>query len=237
MTINSWRTGLAGLCATLILVLFMVVAATAQSKMTTSTPGTPTVKTLNLSGTVVGVEGNQLLVKMDGGSYRLFTPPPDRKFIIDGKEVGLSDLKPGTKLSATLTETTTPITDRTVETLEGTVWFAKGQTVILTLPSGENHQYNVQKDDPVKFYDHNKKEMTVFDLRKGMVISALKLTEAPRVELAQNTVVTGTAPTAEMAQAAPEPAALPHTGSPLPLVGLLGFLFTGASYVLRRLRS
>lgn len=36
--------------------------------------------------------------------------------------------------------------------------------------------------------------------------------------------------------AAPAPASLPKTASPLPLMGALGFLFTGASFALRALR-
>ena len=245
MTTNTWRTGLKGLFATVAIVLCMVALASAQSKMTTSTTGASTTKTLNLSGTVVGVQGGQLLVKMADGEYKTFTPPPDRKFVVDGKELTLAELQPGTKLHATFTETTTPVTDRTVETVQGTVWYAKGPTVILTLPSGENKQYNIAHNDPVKFYDHDNKEITVFDMRKGMEIHATKITEAPRVELANATTVTGTAPKAMAAAAAPEaapeaapaaPAKLPKTGSPLDLIGLLGFVFTSASFAIRRYR-
>src|SRR6185503_5341842 len=112
-------------------------------------------------------------------------------------------------------------------------------------------QYTIKSTDPVKFYDQNGKEITVFDLRKNMKIKATKITEAPRVELVQNIAVTGTAPTqaaaAAPAAAAPKPAAagsqsaaagtqtastsgaggetpkkLPKTASSLPLLGLIG---------------
>jgi LPXTG-motif cell wall-anchored protein len=249
MTVNKWHTGLAGLLATLAIVLCIVGVASAQSKSTTSTPGASSVKTKNLSGTVVAVKGNQLIVNMSDGTPRVFTPPADVKFVVDGKELGLSELQPGTVLHATVTETTTPVMDRTVQTVEGTVWFAKGGTVVLTLPSGENKQYNIAHNDPVKFYDHDQKEITVFDLKKGMEIHATKITEAPRVEFMTSTAVTGTAPKAAVAEAQPEAAPeaapapamaaakkLPKTGSPLALIGLLGFIFTGASFAIRKYR-
>ena len=102
--------------------------------------------------------------------------------MIDGQSLTLSQLRPGMTLTATVTETATTVMDRTVETLSGKVWFTAAPTVILTLASGENRMYTVKSDDPVKFYDGEGKEMTVFDLRKGMNIKATKITEAPRTE-------------------------------------------------------
>lgn len=239
MTNNTWRRTLVGLGALLTLVLFMTVAASAQTK------------TLNLSGTVVSVEGNNLIVKMSTGEVHVFTPPADRVFNIDGKDLSLSQLKPGTKLNATAVETATSVMDRTVETLEGRVWYVSPPTVILILSTGEAKKYSITKDWTGKLYDGNKKEITVFDLRKDMQISGTKITEAPRVEFSRDVVITGTAPKAEAAaapapaprtEAAPapapteEPKALPKTGTPLPLVGLLGLFLTGASFSIRRFR-
>jgi LPXTG-motif cell wall-anchored protein len=209
-------------------------------------------RTYTLNGTVVEVDGNTLVVKMDTGEARMFTPPADRRFLIDGKELTLSQLQPGTKLTAQVKETTSTVTDRTVDSLEGTVFYAAGPTVILTLSTRERRQFQVKSGDPVKFYDHNGKEITVFDLRKNMSIKATKITEAPRVELVQNIAVTGTAPmqaaAAAPAAAAPKPAAaaqpaaapasqtastsgaggeaktLPKTASSLPLLGLIGIV-------------
>jgi hypothetical protein len=44
---------------------------------------------------------------MTDGGVREFNVPEDRKFIIDGRELTVHDLKPGTKLSATVTTTAT----------------------------------------------------------------------------------------------------------------------------------
>jgi hypothetical protein len=218
--------------------LFAVVAVVLLVVGTTASAQTTTSKTV--SGTVMAVQGGSLIVKMDSGDVQVFTPPADRRFTVDGQDLTLAELKPGTHLTATVTETSTPVTDRTVETLQGTVWYVSPPVVILTLANGENHKYIVKHDDPVKFYDREGGERTISDLRKKMVVKATKITEAERVDIAKDTVVTGTgpkvaaapAPAAEPAAATPaapaaEPAPtpkMPKTGSALPLVGQLGFL-------------
>jgi LPXTG-motif cell wall-anchored protein len=242
-----------------------VAAGQATSSSQSTTKGAPTSRTQKLSGTVVQVDGNTVAVKMSSGEVRMFNPPPERRFVIDGKELRASDLAPGTRLNATVTETSTPVTDRTVETLEGRVWYAAGPTVILTLPNGQNRQYTVPANSPVKFTDADGKSITVFDLRKDMNVKAVKITEAPRVELVSNIEVTGSAPraagaaapstrapsaasatsaapvaTSPGAPAAPAAArTLPKTASQLPLLGLTGIasLLTGLSLTVRRRRA
>src|SRR3954452_16303523 len=233
--------------------VFTAVSATvmAQQSMpkTTSeqTRGTASVITEQLKGTVVAVEGNDLLVRMSSGGFRTFNVPESRKFTIDGQDVSVHDLKPGTRLTATVTTTTTPVTERTTTVGTGKVWYVSGNTVVLTLPNNENRMYKVKED--YKFNVHGQ-PASVHDLRKGMVISAEKIVEEPRTEVAANTTGTGHAPpppkpvvAAASAPAKQEPAAapapapapaevaesklpakLPKTGSELPLVGILGVL-------------
>jgi hypothetical protein len=207
-------------------VALMAAVSLAQEKTAskTSTPGTPTEKTQTLTGTVVQVEGNTLAVKMSTGGIRMFTPPPDRRFVIDGKELTLAELQPGTTLKATVREITTPVTDRIVQTLAGKVWYAGGPTVILTLENGENRMYTIPADSPIRFRDSEGKEMTVFELRKGMNVRASKVTEAARTEFATAVAVTGTAPGragAPTAAAAPAPtgAAAPKPSGPAATAG------------------
>lgn len=246
--------------------------AVAQPQMPKTTKerieGTASVKTEQLRGTVAYVEGNTLVVKMSSGDIREFNVPESRRFIVDGQELTVQQLKPGTRLTATVTTTTTPVTERTTTIGTGKVWFVSGNTVILTLPNNENRQYKV--NESYRFNVEGRKA-SVHDLRKGMIISAEKIVEEPKTEIASNTTVTGQAPPppptqvaeaprpaerprptpapaaapaaeptpapAVSAERAEAPAELPKTGSPVPLVGLLGMLFTGASIGLRRLRG
>jgi len=262
MTITL-RKVLNGLCVTAAATVLLAATAAAQKMPQTTKEkikGAATVTTQQLKGTVTFLEGNDLVVRMSSGEIREFHIPDSRKFIIDGREVSVHDLKVGTKLKATITTTTTSVTDRTTTVLTGRVWFVAGNTVILTLPNNENRQYKVK--DSYKFIVDGK-QASVFDLRKGMTVNAEKIVEEPKTEIASNTVVTGQAPPPEVvAEAAPAPAPepakaaptpepaptpapepapapepqMPPTASPLPLIGMLGFLFTGASIALNKLR-
>jgi len=259
--------------STAIIAAFAMVSTTAkaQQQMPQTTKevikGSAAIKTEQLRGTVEYVEGNTLLVRMTDGNFREFNVPESRKFLIDGRQLTVHDLKPGTKLTATVTTATTPVTERTTTVGTGKVWYVAGKTVILTLPNGENRQYTVA--DSYKF-NVDGREATVFDLKKGMTVSAQKIVEEPRTEIASNTEVVGQAPPppapkavvaqappppaprqevaqarpvpaapapapVEVAQAAPAPARLPTTGSELPLLGVLGILFTVAGLGLRRI--
>lgn len=203
-------TILRGLCIAACLAPF----ALAQQMPTTTKKeirGNATVTTEQLRGTVVNVDGGTLIVRMTSGDIRMFNPPASRKFIIDGQELSVADLKPGTRLSATVTTTTTPVTDRTTTVGRGKVWFVSGNNVILTLPNNENRQYKV-KDDYKFIVDG--KPASVYELRKGMTVAAEKIVEAPRTEIANDVQVTGTAPKA-VAKAEPAPSAEP-TPTPVP---------------------
>jgi LPXTG-site transpeptidase (sortase) family protein len=221
------------------------VAAQMPQTTTEKTKGAVTVTTQEMKGEVVCFEGNNVVIKMSTGEVKTFNNVPDtRNVIIDGKEVGVRDLKPGTKLTATITTTTTPVTVRTTTVGSGRVWYVSGNNVILTLPNGENRQYKVARD--YKFTIEGK-PASVYELRKGMTVSAEKIVEEPKVEIASGTRIVGEAPPPPppKAAAAPAPApvaapaaakALPKTGSPVPLMGLLGLMFVGGSYGIRMLR-
>jgi hypothetical protein len=159
-----------------------------------SVPGTPTVKTEQLNGMVTQVEGNHLAVRMSTGEIRAFDVPESRIFVIDGRDLTVGELKPGTTLTATVTTTTTPVTDRTVTIGTGKVWFVSGDTVIVTLPNNENRAYKV--DQSYRFNIEGRKA-SVNELRKGMTISAEKIIEEPRAQIESSVAVTGHAPPAQ----------------------------------------
>ena len=145
----------------------------------------------HLTGTVVQAEGQTLLVRSSAGEMREFQVPKSRKFLIDGKQLSVSQLKPGTELTATVTTTKTPVTERTTTIGSGTVWWVAGNQVILTLPNHENKLYTVE--DSYRFIV-NGQPASVQDLRPGMKVSAQRIVEEPRTEVTSDTVVTGHAP-------------------------------------------
>jgi hypothetical protein len=153
--------------------------------------GSPEVKKEQLHGTVLYVEGNDLVVQTSDGRIREFKVPASRKFIIDGKEVSSAQLQPKTQLVATTTTTSTPVIERTKTVGSGKVWWVSGNTVILTLPDGQNHTYTV--NDSFRFVVDGK-PASVNELRKGMTISAEKIVEEPVTEVTSDITVTGTAP-------------------------------------------
>lgn len=189
------------------------------------------------SGTVTSVEGNHVVIKMSTGEEKEFDVPDDFRLTVDGKEISVHELKPGTKLSRTITTTTEPKTVYTTVVKHGTVWHAQGDTVIITGADGKNRQYN-NVPDWIKF-NVDGKDMDVMELKKGMRVTATIVSESP------STVVTSTpggvsgnapaapaaspAPAAEPAPAtaaapapAPEKKTLPKTASNIELLALLG---------------
>jgi len=194
------RKVLIGISIALTALAFLsAITAAQQMPQTTkeTIKGAPKITTEKLTGTVLQVEGNTLVVRMSTGEVKNFNVPESRKFIIDGKELSVHDLKVGTKLRATVTTATTPITERTTTVGSGTVWFVTGNNVIITLPNGENRNYKVE--DHFRFNIGGEKA-TVHDLRKGMKISAEKIVEEPKSELKTDTAVTGEAPRTPMSK-------------------------------------
>jgi LPXTG-motif cell wall-anchored protein len=156
------------------------------------------------------------------------------------------------KLQRTITTTTTPETVTTVKSVTGKVWFVNPpNTVILTMDDGKNQEFKIPKGQK---FDIDGQMVDAWGLKKGMKVSATKVVQAPTTVVDQQRKLTGTMPPppppppadvpilvveevvpVQVAQAAtPE---LPKTGSELPLIGLLGFLFTASSLGLRTARK
>lgn len=206
--------------------------------------------------TVVSVDGNDLIVKMDDGTIRHFPNVPESaRATVDGQQLGIHDLKPGMHLQRTITSTTTPLTITTVQTVTGTVWFVTPPTsVILTLADGKNESFKIPKGQK---FNINGQMVDAWGLKKGMTVSATKVVESTATEVANQRRITGTMPppppappadvpiliakaepvapppAPENVAASEPPAQLPKTGSSLPLIGALGLLSLMAGFVLR----
>jgi len=206
-------------------------------------------------GRVLYVEGNNLVVRDPSGLVQHYTVPEGFRFNVGGREVSVSQLKPGTDLTATITTITKPKTVRTTQVTRGTVWEVVGNTVMVTLESGERKTFVV----PNWFkFNVAGQEKSVQELRKGMKLTATVVHETQEMVSETTRAVTGLSPApprpaprpvartvAPPRAPAPRPMArapqqlavsLPATGSSVPLIGLLGVLALLAAFGLRMVR-
>jgi LPXTG-motif cell wall-anchored protein len=229
-------------------------------------------------GEVLGVSGNDIVVKMDTGEVRHYTAPPGATANVDGKQITVADLRPGMKLQRTTITTTTERPVRSVRTTQGTVWQVNAPYVIFTGTDGKNKQVKVP--DGTKFTIGGEQK-TVFDLKKGMKFTATIVTESAETVATSTRSTTGTAPPppkpvvasvpaklegpmlieeapapkpAQVAKSTPPPpvqvakstpattpepapAKLPKTGSPLPMMSLLGLALSLTGFGIRLARK
>lgn len=165
--------------------------ASAQPTQTKETlpAGAATVTTVELKGEVVAVGSNWLVAKNAAGEYRVYNVQPGQQFIIDGAARTLGQLEKGTMLTARVTTTQTPVTNRTTTITEGTVFWSSPTSLIATLANGENKQYAVPPD--FKF-DVDGRQLTAMELRPGMKLRATKIVEEPVNMFSKDIKVTGT---------------------------------------------
>jgi hypothetical protein len=186
------KTGLS--LASGILGLAFAVQTRAQVQTTqTTTAGQSSYKVTVNRGEVYAVDGNDLIVIMEDGSYRHFPNVPDSaRATVDGKLLGIHDLKPGMKLQRTITTTTTPMIVTTIQTVTGKVWHVNPpRSVILTLEDNTNQQFKIPKDQK---FNVDGQMVDAFALRKGMKVSATKVVEVPTIVSSEQQSVTGTTP-------------------------------------------
>jgi sortase A len=239
-----------GAGAIVLVLLAFGTAAAQDSTVTTITHGEPSFETKVKNAEIVYVEGNDLVLKLENGRVEHLIVPDSDKFTIDGRELSVNELVPGTKLTQTLITSTTPRYVNSVRTIEGKVWHVNApNSLILTLPDNKNQVFNVPSH--AKFTIDGK-EKTVFDLKKGMKINATIVTDEEHTVVEQTKLAYGNAPQISTPRevgvllflpmqhpestlaTAEQPAdTLPETGSSLPLIGLLGTLAVGMSVAIR----
>jgi hypothetical protein len=236
--------------------LASTAAMYAQVKTETSTTSGAATKQVHVEhGTVVTVSGNDLWAKDDNGQIRHFPNVPESaRVTVDGKQLGIHDLKPGMTISRTTITTTTPQMTTTVKSVTGKVWYVNPpRSVILTMEDNKNQEFKIPNGQK---FNVDGQMVDAWGLKKGMKVTATKVVEVPETVVTQQKILAGKMPPpqapppdqpiliavvevpAAPAPAAPAPAAeaLPKTGSVLPFVGLLGLLLIGASFGMRSLR-
>ena len=239
------------------LVCLMAGVALAQTSTTTS-------QTKKFQ--VISVDGNQLVVKLPEGTREL-TVPADFRFNVDGKELSVSELKPGMAGTATITTKTTVTPVTVTEVKNGTVMQNMGSSILVRTDQGMKmfSQGDIDKRG-VKIMKDGK-VVDISELRANDSLSATIITsKPPRVMTEQQVQATlaksggsggsGAAAGAPAAQsgapaaqsAAPSqtaatsgeaPKKLPKTASQLPVLGLAGLASLVVAFALaaRRRRA
>jgi len=187
-----------------------VVHATTVTTTTSVLERTVTVN----SGKVWYVAGNNVIVTMADGKNKQFKVASGYKFNVEGKPTDVFDLRKGMIVSGSKV-VEQPLTEIAANT-EFTGTAPKAKPVVAAAPAPAAEPAPVAAAAPAP---------------KKAAPAPAKVAAAPAPAPAPAAV-------AEPAPAkAPAPAKLPKTGSPLPLGGLLGLLFTGAGLGLRKLRQ
>ena len=210
---------------------------------TTTTSGPATAEVKVDRATVVLVDGNDLVVKTQGGKLVHFANVPESaRATVDGQQLGIHDLKPGMTLERTITTTTTPQTITTVKSVTGTVWYVNPpSSVILTLEDGTNQAFKIPGRPEVQYrwpdggcVGSEERDEGVSDQRSSRCrrrllnsrsnwLSVCRHRIRPQICHLLIVVVLsaharpGAGPPAEVASAT-----LPRTASQLPLIGILG---------------
>jgi hypothetical protein len=232
--------------------------ASSQVQSTQTVEHGPATKDVKVErGEIVYVSGNDVVIKMEDGTLRNFENVPDSTTVtVDGKQLNVHQVQPGMKIEKQTIVTTTPRTITTVETVTGKVWHVTPPlSVTLTMDNGKNQTFKIPKDQK---FNINGQMVDAFGLKKGMMVSAQRITEVPETHVTHEVKHTGqmpppppapkadvpilivllpAAPPVEMAASEPAPAALPKTASNLPLIGLLGALLCAVSLTTTAIRK
>jgi hypothetical protein len=182
------------------------------------------------TSTVVYASGDDLVLKAADGKLLNFTIPSGYKFSANGKQVGIADLKPGTKLTAPVSAGT-PLVVTSVNVVKGKVYnTAPPDAVTLMLPEGA-------KDLTVPAgttFLVDGKPLTVSQLKNDTMVQATIVTTDTSGESASSTPpLSGTLLVAHTGAAEDLPAA----GTHLPLFAALGIGFLTCGFALLTYRK
>ena len=142
-------------------------------------------------GTVLTAKGNSVLVREEGGNDHLYTVPEGFLVKVEGRNVTVDQLKPGTELIATITTITRPRTVQTTQVIRGTVWQVTGNTLMYTLESGEQRTAVI----PGTFkFNVLGEEKGLSELTRGMKLSATIIQTQQQMVTESTTAVSGLPP-------------------------------------------
>ena len=221
--------------AACLLSLAIAPVALAQTTTTESTSVTQQVK----RGEVQAVYGNKVVMKEADGLHE-YTVPDGFKFQLDGKDVGVDQIKPGMMIGALITDKVTTRQVTITRVASGTVMQVAPGGIVVKDEKGDLKSYNFKDSEGNDlYYIKDGKEVSARSVKKGERLSGTFVTTLPPQQVSQRSVkAKAVAPALrrEPVAVAAAPARLPKTASPLPLVGLLAALSAGIALTLRAAR-
>lgn len=205
------------------------VAALFTFAISAALPAVAEAPTSGPTSTVVYAGGDDLVIKSADGKLLNYSVPAGAKFTAGGKQVGISDLKPGTKLTAPVTGTAQVVTG--VQVVKGKVYgITPPNGVTLSLSEGVK---DLTVPSGTTFMVDGKK-LGVADLKNDMMVEATIVTTAADGTSASSAPAQSGA--LLVAKAAGEEE-LPAAGTSLPLFAALGLGFVATGLALTGLRK
>jgi len=185
--------------------LLLALALLGPSAANAQTTTTMTSRSSNFE--IIAVDGNNLVVSDQLGTREL-TVPPDFKFTVDGKSLGVSDLHAGMKGTAVVTTTVTqrPVYVTTIK--KGTVISQIARSIQIKEDTGKIYKFTQTEIDKrgIRLYMGDK-PIQLSHLNTGDKVSATIVTESQPQILTEQTVDAKLAaePAPVAAAPAPEP--------------------------------
>jgi len=169
-------------------------------------PAQTTTSSETKSFEVLAVDGNQLYVRLPEGTREL-TVPDDFRFIVNGQQMSVQQLRPGMKGTATITTRTTVTPVTVTEVKNGTVAVRSGAGIIVRTDEGVKSFTQGDVDKRGVKIVRDGQPVQVSELREGDRLSAVIITSLPPKVMTEREVNATLAATRAAAVAAPAQAA------------------------------
>lgn len=181
------------------------------------------------SSTVVYVGGDDLVLKASDGKLLNYTVPSGVKFSVAAGKVGLSELKPGTKITAPVVTGFEPKIVSGISVVKGKVYAVTPPDGVTLLLSEGVKELSVPAGTTFMV---DGKSLKVSELKPDMMVDATIVTtaDADAASATATPALVGTLLVAKGASADDMPAA----GTNLPLIGLIGAMMLAMGFWLRK---
>ncbi len=180
------------------------------------------------SSTVVYVGGNDLVVKSSEGKLLNFTVPSGVKFTVGGSKVGISDLKPGTKITAPIETGFPPAVVSAVSVVKGKVYAVTPPDGVTLMLSEGVKELSVPAGTTFMV---DGKPLKVSELKPDMMVEATIVTTGD-ADAASATATPALVGALLVSKGASE-GDMPAAGTNLPLIGLVGAMMLAMGFWLR----